>query len=368
MPQRPPQRPGYDPTQPWNELPELPPAPQLETPVVLKACIGARSALARVNALSEALPNPAILIHSIPLQEARSSSQIEDIVTTSDALYEALAAEGAASDPSAKEVLRYREALWEGMEHLAARPVLNAPAFERICSRIRGVQVRVRGAERVAIVTAARRAIYTPPAGADHIQRLLGNLERFLHDDSGGLDPLIKMAVMHYQFEAIHPFTDGNGRTGRILNLLYLVQQKLLHAPIIYLSRFFIEHREHYYQGLRGVTERADWRGWLLFMLEAVAETAQDTIGRLEDISRLAERMQEQARSSARAGRREGFVEILFKWPYCKIGIVQRELQCSRITAKRYLDEMASLGLLEQVRRGRSYYYINTQLVELLGD
>lgn len=356
----------YDPRVPWNALPELPPRKKLETPAILKTCIEARVALARVNALAESLPNRSILIHALPLQEARSSSEIENIVTTGDELYQALAS-GTNADAAAKEVLRYREALWEGMESLDRRPILDVRLFERICSRIRGVDMRVREGRVVIGNPALRRVIYTPPDGAA-LGRLLANLERFLAEQADGVDPLIQMAVMHYQFEAIHPFSDGNGRTGRILNVLYLKTRGLLDAPIIYLSRYFMAHRNVYYRLLRTVTEQGDWQAWVRYILTAVEESARDTDIRIRRIQRLAQEMSEQAREATRAAKREGFMEILFKWPYCKIGIVERELGCSRLTARRYLEEMTQLGSLERIRRGRENYYINRRFVDLLSE
>ena len=356
----------YDPRVPWNALPELPPRKDLETPAILKTCIEARVALARVNALAESLPNRSILIHALPLQEARSSSEIENIVTTGDELYQALAS-GTNADAAVKEVLRYREALWEGMESLDRRPILDVRLFERICSRIRGVDMRVREGRVVIGNPALRRVIYTPPDGAA-LGRLLANLERFLAEQADGVDPLIQMAVMHYQFEAIHPFSDGNGRTGRILNVLYLKTRGLLDAPIIYLSRYFMAHRHVYYRLLRAVTEQGDWQAWVRYILTAVEESARDTDIRIRRIQSLAQEMSEQARDATRAAKREGFMETLFKWPYCKIGIVERELGCSRLTARRYLEEMTQLGSLERIRRGRENYYINRRFVDLLSE
>ena len=356
----------YDPRVPWNALPELPPRKELETPAILKTCIEARVALARVNALAESLPNRSILFHALPLQEARSSSEIENIVTTGDELYQALAS-GTNADAAAKEVLRYREALWEGMESLDRRPILDVRLFERICSRIRGVDMRVREGRVVIGNPALRRVIYTPPDGAA-LGRLLANLERFLAEQADGVDPLIQMAVMHYQFEAIHPFSDGNGRTGRILNVLYLKTRGLLDAPIIYLSRYFMAHRNVYYRLLRAVTEQGDWQAWVRYILTVVEESARDTDIRIRRIQSLAQEMSEQARDAIRAAKREGFMEILFKWPYCKIGIVERELGCSRLTARRYLEEMTQLGSLERIRRGRENYYINRRFVDLLSE
>ncbi len=359
----------YNPETPWNRLPGLPPEAEIEAPEILKACIVARAELARVNALGEGLPNQAILVDAIPLQEARSSSEIENIVTTGDALYQALASDDEDShmDPNAKEVLRYREALWAGLGSLRERGILNTPLFESICSLIRGVDVRVRHDEVSIGAPGIGLVVYTPPSG-EQVGRLLANLENFLNDDSDEVDPLIKMAVAHYQFEAIHPFTDGNGRTGRILNLLYLCRRGLLQSPTIYLSRFFIENRSNYYKYLREVTEAGNWTQWILYMLTAVEETSRDTIARIEKMRDLADEMMDRAKGKSRAVEREGFIEILFKWPYCKIGIMERELSCSRITAKRYLDDMVDLGLLKRNKTGHGYYYVNERLVGLLGE
>ncbi len=359
---------SYDPGKPWNGLPELPPRAEIESSAILKACIAARAELARVNALAETLPNRDILIQAIPLQEARSSSEIENIVTTSDALYQALASDGLGADANAREVLRYREALWEGVNALVVQSRLTVTVFEQICSRILDTEVRVRRDKTVWIGNAAERRItYTPPVGAQPLHRLLTNLEQFIANDEDGVDPLIKMAVMHYQFEAIHPFADGNGRTGRVLNILYLMHRRLLNDPVLYLSRFLIEHRDEYYHYLRDVTEKGHWQQWIVYILNAVAHTSRDTVTRIEAMRALIDDVSRAARTGkVKAAEREGFLALLFKWPYCKIGIVALELQCSKITATRYLNEMTDLGVLERVKRGREYYYINTGFMNLL--
>ncbi len=360
--------PRYDPTTSWNDLPKLPPLADIESRDILKACISAMADLARVNALVKILPNESVLVHTLPLQEARRSSEIENIFTTSDELYRALTSNNTRIDPDTKEVLRYREALWEGVSVLHDRPILNVPLFERICSRIRDVEASVRRSEVVIINPTTQQVIYTPPTGHENLVSLLTNFERFINDNGDRFQPLVKMAVMHYQFEAIHPFTDGNGRTGRILNILYLIHQRLLDKPILYLSRFFIESRNDYYRCLREVTENGKWQQWILYMLEAVAQTSRDTAYRIEAIHTLIGDVITKARGKTKAIEREGFVDLLFKWPYCKINIVERELKCSRITATKYLNEMAGLGMLERLKVGREYYYINTNLVKLLSE
>lgn len=356
----------FDPNIAWNNMPELPPSADLESRDILKACIAARAELARVNALVKMLPNEEVLVQTLPLQEARQSSEIENIVTSNDELYQAMTSHKGQVAPAAKEVLRYREALWVGVKSLRVRPILNVPLFEQICTRLRDVETSVRKSEVKIQNPTAKQVIYTPPTGHQNLIRLLTNLEHFINDDADETDPLVKMAVMHYQFEAIHPFTDGNGRTGRILNILYLIYRGLLDVPILYLSRFFIQNRPEYYRYLREVTENGKWQQWIRYVLAAVEQTSQDTASKIEAIHRLINDVLVKTRGQTRAGEREGFIDLLFKWPYCKISIVERELACSRITATRYLNEMKNLGLLERVKIGREYYYINTSLMDLL--
>lgn len=356
----------FDPNIAWNNMPELPPSADLESRDILKACIAARAELARVNALVKMLPNEEVLVQTLPLQEARQSSEIENIVTSNDELYRAMTSHKGQVAPAAKEVLRYREALWVGVKSLRVRPILNVPLFEQICTRLRDVETSVRKSEVKIQNPTAKQVIYTPPTGHQNLIRLLTNLEHFINDDADETDPLVKMAVMHYQFEAIHPFTDGNGRTGRILNILYLIYRGLLDVPILYLSRFFIQNRPEYYRYLREVTENGKWQQWIRYVLAAVEQTSQDTASKIEAIHRLVNDALVKTRGQTRAGEREGFIDLLFKWPYCKISIVESELACSRITATRYLNEMKNLGLLERVKIGREYYYINTSLMDLL--
>ena len=361
-------RPQFNPNIPWNALPELPPAVDLESRAILKACISAMAELSRANALVKMLPNEEVLINTLPLQEARRSSEIENIVTTNDDLYRAMTSDGNRIDSNAKEVLRYREALWEGVRSIRDGLPLDIHLFEQICSRILDEKMSVRNGGVVIENRATQQLIYRPPTGYGILIRLLTNLQRFMNEKSDGFQPLVKMAVMHYQFEAIHPFMDGNGRTGRILNLLYLMHQGLLDVPILYLSRFFLQNREAYYRYLREVTENGRWEQWILYILEAVEQTARDTAEKIEAINRLISNVIRKARGNAKAVEREGFVDLLFKWPYSKISIVERELACSRLTATRYLNEIAALGLLQRVKMGREYYYINRELVELLSE
>ena len=356
----------FDPNIPWNDLPELPPAADIESRDILKACISAMTELSKANALVKTLPNEAVLINTLPLQEARRSSEIENIVTTNDDLYRAMASDRNQVDSNIKEVLHYREALWEGVRSIREGSTLDIQLFEQICSRIFDQKMKVRSGPVVIENRATQELIYRPPTGYGNLIRLLTNLERFINNKTDGFQPLVKMAIMHYQFEAIHPFMDGNGRTGRILNILYLVQQRLLDVPILYLSRFFIQNRDEYYRYLREVTENGNWQQWILYILEAVEQTSRDTADKINAISRLINNVITTARDKTKAVEREGFVDLLFKWPYCKISIVEKELRCSRLTATKYLNEVTALGLLERLRFGREYYYINKNLVDLL--
>ena len=312
---------------PWNEIPLLPPAGEIESHAVLKACISAMTELTKANALVRTLPNESVLIHTLPLQEARRSSEIENIVTTNDELYRAMTSDRIQTSPHTKEVLRYREALWIGIDNMRDRPVIHTPLLEQICSRIRDVQTRVRTHEVKIQNLTTRQTLYTPPTGYENIVRLLTNLENFINGDNR-LQPLVKMAIIHYQFEAIHPLPDGNGRTGRILNMLYLIHKGLLNVPILYLSRFFIENRSGYYRCLREVTEDGKWEQWILYVLTAVEQTSRRTAHTIEVMNTLIDNVITQAQGKTKAIEREGFVDLLFKWPYCKISIVEREHAC----------------------------------------
>lgn len=351
----------------WNDLPELPPTGEIESREILIACIPAMAELSKANALVRTLPNEEVLVHTLPLQEARRSSEIENIVTTNDELYRAMTSDNIQTSPHTKEVLRYREALWTGMYRMRNRPIINTPLLEQICTRIRDIQTGVRTHEVKIQNPITKQVIYTPPTGYTNIVRLLTNLEHFINENNG-LQPLVKMAIMHYQFEAIHPFTDGNGRTGRILNILYLIHQELLDVPILYLSRYFIQNCSEYYRYLREVTEEGKWEQWILYVLAAVEQTSRETAQTIESINSLMDNVISQAQGKTKTIEREGFVDLLFKWPYCKINIVERELECSRITATKYLNEITELGLLEREKIGREYYYINKNLVELLSN
>ena len=272
---------SWRPDRPWNDLPLLPPALELEPKAVLKQCVTARAELAGLQQATALIPNSAILINTLPTLEARASSEIENIVTTADELFRQLEATDSA-DPAAREALRYRHALLEGFGAIKDRP-LSARTAEIVCTRIKGIEMSVRRVPGTALVRGDGQVVYTPPESGARLRDLLANWERFLHGEGEArdIDPLVRMAAAHYQFEAIHPFTDGNGRTGRVLNSLFLVQEGLLPLPILYLSRYIIANRQDYYRLLLQVTSENRWEPWILYMLRGVEETAAWTTQRI---------------------------------------------------------------------------------------
>lgn len=350
----------FDRLQPFNDLPLLPPAAELETRDVLKKAIEANRLLANLRGLAAQIPNQSLLINGIVLQEARLSSEIENIVTTNDDLYRAEVMADAAIDQHTKEVLRYREALNFGCRAMRERP-LSANLFVDIVRIIKKQDLDVRRITGTALKNSLGEVVYTPPAGESVIRDKLGNLERFLHADDG-LDPLVKMAVLHYQFEAIHPFEDGNGRTGRIINLLYLVQAGLLDIPVLFLSRYILVHKQDYYALLRGVTEQQAWEPWLLYMLDAVASTAQQTFEQVTRIRALMEEVRHKVQRDAPGIYSKDLVELVFRQPYTKIQFLVDAGLAKRQTASAYLKMLADLGVLRAAKQGREVYYVNDAL------
>lgn len=355
----------YRNNEPYNDLPLLPPLAFVETTRVLRRGMSASRALAELKGTGKLIPNQAMLINVIPLQEARLSSEIENIVTTQDALFRAAVAAPGRADPQAREVLRYRTALRRGYDTLAGRTI-DIDLMIELCSLLHGSPAVLRDQERILIEdVVAGAVVYTPPRGRALIVSLLRNLEHFLQERDG-LDPLLKMAVAHYQFEAIHPFIDGNGRTGRILNLLYLVKSGLLELPVLYLSRYIIQHKSEYYRRLRAVTEAQDWEGWLLFMLAAVEETALWTTGRILAIRALFDATVERCRQELPMVYSKELIELIFYQPYCKIGFVVDAGIAERKTASVYLRELERIGVLSGEKHGREVIYRHPALIEVL--
>ncbi|MDD5765057.1 MAG: Fic/DOC family N-terminal domain-containing protein [Candidatus Marinimicrobia bacterium] len=358
-----------DPNVPYNDLPLLPPDCNLDSPEILKKTISASRALAELKGLGITIPNQSILINSITLQEARTSSEIENVITTNDALFKAFAAKTGQIDPATKEVLHYRSALWEGYNTLKTQNLLTTNVFIRLVQTIKQNNAGVRKTTGTHLSNdKTGEVMYTPPVGESIIRDKLGNLETFIHTDDG-IDPLIKLAIMHYQFEAIHPFSDGNGRTGRILNILYLVQKNLLDLPVLYLSKYIIEHKSNYYRFLRAVTTKQEWIPWILFMLDAVEQTANFSRKRILDIRNLMERTVEKAKNELPDYMySKELIEILFHQPYCKAQFLVEANLAERKTAATYLKELERIGVLMSRSIGREKLYLNIKLYELLAD
>lgn len=357
---------SWNPESPYNDLPILPPdLERIETRNVLKACISARAAIAELKTAGELIPDQGLLINILPMLEAKDSSRIENIVTTSDQLFQyADRAEGA--DPATKEALRYRTALYDGYTHLEAYPLCTNTAVA-ICTKLRAVQTDIRKTPGTVLRDQNNHVVYTPPVGEDVIRNLLANWERFIHGDDD-LDPLVKMAIAHYQFECIHPFPDGNGRTGRILNILYLIQSELLSLPILYLSRFILERRDDYYTLLRRVTEEGDWESWILFMLEAVENTSRWTTDRIAVVRALMAETTAYVREKLPKIYTHELIQALFAQPYCRIDNLVERGVAKRQTASTYLKQLVEIGVLEEMRVGREKLYINTRLLQELNQ
>jgi Fic family protein len=349
---------------PYDALPHIPPNAELETKPVLKQCVTARAALAELKQAAELIPNPAMLINTLPLLEARASSEIENIVTTADKLFQHLQADRSA-DPATKEALRYRRALLEGVKALKIRPLTTRTA-ESICTRIKGVEMNVRKVPGTALANGATGdVVYTPPAGETRIRDLLANWERFLHQEDT-TDPLVRMAVAHYQFEAIHPFTDGNGRTGRVLNSLFLVQQGLLPLPILYLSRYIIAHKADYYRLLLTVTRDGAWEPWIIYMLRAVQDTAQWTTTKIGAIRTLAAETTEYVRSKLPKIYSRELVDVIFEQPYCRIANLVEAKIAERQAASRYLKALVKIDVLRERAFGKEKLFVHPKLLKLL--
>lgn len=350
---------------PYNQLPTLPPTVELETRAVLKRCIEARTALAELKQAAELIPNQRMLINTLPLLEAKDSSEIESIVTTTDLLFQHAQDGEHQADPATKEALRYRKALHNGYQSLADRPLCTGTAVE-ICRTLKGVNMDIRRVPDTQLANdRTGEIIYTPPEGEDRLRDLLANWERFLHNETD-LDPLVRMAIGHYQFEAIHPFTDGNGRTGRVLNTLFLIQEGLLNLPILYLSRYIIAHRADYYRLLLDVTRDNAWEPWLLYMLSAVEETARWTCVKIAAIRRLAEHTTHFVRAQLPKTYSRELVDVIFEQPYCRISNVVDKQIAQRQAASRYLKELVSIGVLQEVQVGKEKLFIHPKLMHLL--
>lgn len=353
----------WQPDKPFNELPLLPPAADLETKAILKQCIRARAALAELKQAGELIPNQTVLIKTLPLLEAQASSAIENIITTTDRLFQFRETDEGA-DAATREALRYGQALLEAFQSLQKRPLATRTA-EAICSRIKGTPMRVRTVPGTALARTTGEIVYTPPVGEDLLRSLLANWENFLHEATE-IDPLIRMAVAHYQFEAIHPFTDGNGRTGRVLNSLFFIGEGLLTLPILYLSRYIIRHKADYYRLLREVTKTDEWEEWILFMLKGVEETAHWTVAKIAAMRTLQKHTTDFVRKAAPKIYSHELLDLIFELPYCRIQNVTEKEIAVRQTASGYLKALVKLGVLEEKPVGREKLFIHPKLMKLL--
>lgn len=353
---------------PNNDLAKLPPDVNLETPRILKAAITANRELAHLKGYCSLLPNESILLNSIILQEARASSEIENIVTTHDELYRAMVVDYQSIEPATKEVLDYRAAIWKGFELLKKTESLTTNMIVSMQEVLEGNTAGIRTLPGTALVNdATGKTIYTPPDNEGTIRHLLANLEEYLNTEIHPVDPLIRMAVAHYQFESIHPFYDGNGRAGRILNVLYLVKEGLLDSPILYLSRNIIRDKGTYYRLLQEIRTKNAWEDWVVYVLGLVEGTAKETLETISQIVNLMDQTIEDARRRLpKTSYSKELVEAVFAQPYTKIEhLVQRGI-AERRTASKYLQQLEELGIITSTKEWKQKIYINHRLVELL--
>ncbi|HTE28817.1 MAG TPA: Fic/DOC family N-terminal domain-containing protein [Chryseolinea sp.] len=366
----------YDRNDPYNALPLLPAPPAVDNDVdILKRLVKASRALATVNSNVLRLPNPDMLINTIGLQEAKTSTAIENIFTTEDELYRAISdtAGNDRTNPATKEVLRYREALWGGYQSLEQQQSIDLDLITRIFQQIKDTKGGLRPSQSLVVIKRGDsevkpgEIIYTPPRGEHIVERLVENLISYLNDDvKYPTDPLLKMCIAHYQFEAIHPFHDGNGRTGRILNLLYLVNKGLLSRPVLYLSKYIIQNKNEYYYNLAGVTQRLAWKNWILYMLDAVESTSMITNDLINQTVKQMEITLEHGRKYIKWYNKD-VNEALFSQPYSRPKIIGNVLKkSSRTTLTKYMDQLVKAKILTPKREGKEVYYLNDDLIRIL--
>lgn len=359
---------AYNKNTPYNDLPDLPPAGFAESPEILRQLAKASRYLGELNGLCASIPDPQLLINTIVLQESKDSSAIENIVTTQDELYKAATEEETASH-AAKEVLSYKEALYSGLEKMKAQKnLLLTNTMVEIVQTIRQNKSGIRNTPGTALKNAINgEIIYTPPCCEDVLRKKLKALEQFINDaDASPLDPLIKMAMIHYQFEAIHPFADGNGRTGRIINALYLVQQELLSQPVLYASSYIVKYKTEYYQLLRGVTEKNNWNEWVMYLLTALIETTQLTTHKIRSILSLKDEIEKLMKQTLGPSFNHELLQLMFTLPYLKIELLEKKKIAHRQTASVWLKKLTDAAIVRPQKIGRTTYYINFRLMELL--
>lgn len=363
---------------PWNSLPDLPIHTDLYRTVdIMEQLVNSKSALGRLHGRSVAIPNQAVFINSISLQEAKASSEIENIFTTDDDLYQAYSEtdQDTLLKGSSKEVLRYREALWSGHQYLKQSEIFDEDYFIQIYRNIKQTNDGIRPPSVHVYIKQggtgpnAGTAIYTPPRGKGVLEKKLNNLTNFVNDDElYPIDPLIKMAIAHYQFEVIHPFSDGNGRTGRIFNINILMQKGLLDLPILFLSRYIIDNKNDYYSLLAGVTQRGLWKPWILFMLKAIEVTANLTFDKINDILSAKEGIVKAIDEETKIRKADQLVQMIFIQPLTKVSHLTTAGIYSEVTARNYLNELCKLRILEKRTISGHHYYLNLELYRILSE
>lgn len=352
-------------------MPALPPLESLnparfDSAPILKRLACASRALAELKGVAGSIPNQGILINTLGLQEAKDSSEIENIVTTHDELFKDDVLPEAFANPAAKEVLRYRQALHLGYRRVRETGLITANQIIEIQAELERNQAGFRKLPGTALKTGAGATVYTPPQDPAEIVALMGDLERFINEaERFPVDPLIRMALIHHQFESIHPFYDGNGRTGRILNVLYLVKEGLLDVPVLYLSRHIVRTKADYYRLLQAVRDADAWEDWVLYLLEAVEQTAGQTIRTIHGIKDALFAYKHRIRNEYKFYSQD-LINNLFMHPYTKIEFIERDLGVSRLTASKYLDALAAGGFVQKKKIGRSNYYVNLALNQIL--
>lgn len=362
---------------PWNTIPSLPIRKELfQTIEILEKLGDAKAALARLQGRSVVIPNQGLLVNTISLQEAKISSAIENIFTTDDELYKAYSDQNSGTTGTSKEVLRYREALWSGYNYLQKTKQFNKEYFIQIFQEIKQTTDGIRPDYLNTTIKQggtgpnAGTVIYTPPKGMTIIKDKLDNLINFLNDDEQyKIDHILKMAIAHFQFEAIHPFRDGNGRTGRIFNIHYLTNKGLLDVPILFLSRYILDHKDDYYSCLRGVSQRGSWKNWLLFMLRAIENASNITFYKINEIMSTKDSILEFVRKDDRKFRNpERLIELIFTQPYTKVKQLVDAGIYAENTARDYLNKLCEMQVMEKKEIEGHHYYLNLELYRILSE
>lgn len=362
---------------PWNDLPSLPIRKEVyQTIEILEKLGDAKAALARLHGRSAIIPNQGLLINTISLQEAKISSAIENIFTTDDELYKAYSDQNTETTGASKEVLRYREALWSGYNYLQKTRQFDQDYFIQVFQEIKKTTEGIRPDFLNATIKQggtgpnASQVIYTPPRGVTIIKDKLDNLVNFLNDDEQyRIDHLLKMAIAHFQFEAIHPFRDGNGRSGRVFNIHYLTNKGLLDVPILFLSRYILDHKDDYYSGLMGVSQRGNWKDWLLFIMRAIENTSNITFHKINEIVSIKDSILEFVKKDDRKFRNpEGLIEFLFTQPFTKVKHLVDSGIYAENTARDYLNKLCDMQVMEKKEIEGHHYYLNLELYRILSE